>query len=198
MTLFEKTVRRESTTDKYDSLQEAYMKVLDEASDRHRSMWADKTKKDGKEGKLIGYWDDLNAYYDFDGVTWTYTSSRKWVNQGDTEKFKKNLKAGKWRGKLIESVNEASPSSMYNKFKKIIKADINYWTNVKGHGFGGKEGMYAMSDNKEILQRLAKDMEKTFNMKTKMEKIGNTWVVLQHDKEVTPGLKVTIKNPVFK
>lgn len=62
--------------------------------------WADTASKDGKKGNLIGYWDDLAAYYDFDGTTWKY-QNRKWSNMGDTEEFKKKMKAGKWRGKLV-------------------------------------------------------------------------------------------------
>ena len=83
------------------NLIEKIEKYLDEA-DRHLSMWAKETTKDGKKGKLIGYWDDLAAYYDFNGTAWTY-QSRKWTNQGDAEKFKAQLKKGVWRGKLVES-----------------------------------------------------------------------------------------------
>ena len=121
MTLYEKTIRRESTTDKYDSLQEAYMKVF-----------------------------------------------------------------------------EASPQHMSNKLAKILKKDINYHTNIKGYGYGEKEGLYAYADDKKVMEKLAKDMEQTFKIKTKMEKIGNSWVVLQSDKEASFGLKNNIKNPIFK
>lgn len=63
--------------------------------------WDETTTMKGKKGNLIGFWQDLAAYYDFDGTTWKYQNG-KWVNMGSTDKFKKQLKAGKWRGKLIK------------------------------------------------------------------------------------------------
>jgi hypothetical protein len=119
MTLFEKTVRRDSNTDKYESLQEAYMKVL----------------------------------------------------------------------------NEASPQHMSNKLEKIISKNLY---NIKGFGYSEKEGLHAYSDDKEVMKKIAKDIEKISKAKTKMEKIGNTWVVLQNDKDISAGLKVNIKHPIFK
>lgn len=71
--------------------------------------WAKITKKDGKSGKLIGHWDDLGAYYDIDGTAW-YTTGKNWVNKGKTDDFKKQMKKGRWRGKLIEG-NQARPLS---------------------------------------------------------------------------------------
>jgi hypothetical protein len=77
--------------------------IVDEA-DRHRQMWGDTAAMGNKTGKLIGYWQDLAAYYDFNGTAFAYHhSGRSWVNKGKTEKVKADLKAGKLRGKLVES-----------------------------------------------------------------------------------------------
>ena len=82
-------------------INEAYLKVINEVSSGNPSIdWAETTTMKGKKGKLIGFWKDLAAYYDFDGTTWKYQNG-SWGNMGSTDKFKKQLKAGKWRGKLL-------------------------------------------------------------------------------------------------
>jgi len=90
-------------------------KYIGEA-DRHLSMWAKETTKDGKKGKLIGYWDDLTAYYAFGNEMWSY-SSRKWSNMGSTpEEFKKQMKKGdRWRGKLIESKTDKTTDKTWSR-----------------------------------------------------------------------------------
>lgn len=75
-------------------------KYLGEA-DRHRQKWADTFTKDGKKGKLIAYWDDLAAYYDFDGTVWSTSGHGRWSAEASTEDFKKMIKAGRIKGKLI-------------------------------------------------------------------------------------------------
>lgn len=117
--LYEDIISRGSTyRDDNEKILSAYDKMLMNEADRHLSMWAKDVTKNGKKGKLIGYWDDLNAYYDVDGITWSYSSNRNWSNMGKTEKFIKQLKSGRWRGKLIESeeINEAKEDMKVSEF----------------------------------------------------------------------------------
>jgi hypothetical protein len=66
MTLYEKTVRRDSNTDKYDSLQEAYMKVLNERAPKKENLkFGDQVDQNSKHRKGIGKAKIDNAIYDW-------------------------------------------------------------------------------------------------------------------------------------
>lgn len=81
MTLFEKTIRRDSNSDKYESLQEAYMKVLNEEGTKFKN--GDKVKFTDKDDDFYGKTGTI--YKAFKGKGYTVKIGNKVVSRDDSE-----------------------------------------------------------------------------------------------------------------
>lgn len=82
-----------------------------------------------------------------------------------------------------------------NKLQKLIR---NKLYSVSHHGYSMDSGFHAALDDENQAKQLAKDMEMNFKIKTKIKKIGNSWVVMEKDKKLSNSVKYDIKNPIFK
>lgn len=83
----------------------------------------------------------------------------------------------------------------FNKLEKIIRKNL-YPVNV--FGYEEDSGFYASMKDKEQAEKLSKDMEKNFKIKTTIEKIGNYFVVKEKDKDLPFSTKLMIKKPMFE
>lgn len=82
-----------------------------------------------------------------------------------------------------------------NKLQKLIRTKLY---SVTHHGYSVENGYYAALDDKKEAEKLAKDMENDFKIKTKIEKIGKSYVVSEKNKEISKRTIYDIKNPIFK